>query len=43
MVTDAEVTVLIDGDEHASSAHLGVSERARFWVDTRTGQLRDEQ
>lgn len=40
MVTDAQITVLIDADEHASANHLGMSERSRYVIDTATGLLR---
>ena len=43
MVTGAQGTVLIDADEHASANHLGMSDRARYWVNTHTGQLEERQ
>lgn len=39
MVSDAVVAVLVDGDEHACAAHLGLSERARYLIDPTTGLL----
>lgn len=39
MVPDAVVTVLVDADEHTCMNHLGMSDRTRYVVNPRTGQV----